>query len=83
MAFVLLGHARLAADDRSGAEAAYLHAAQLAPDLADVHLALARLYDQGGNQNAAALHAQRFVELAPDSADGSALLAAMRGDAGR
>ena len=83
MAFVLLGHARLAADDRSGAEAAYLHAVKLAPDLADAHLALARLYDQGGNQNAAALHAQRFVELAPESADGSALLAAMRGDAGR
>jgi hypothetical protein len=82
-ALVLLGHARLAADDRAGAEAAYLRAVEMAPDNADAHLALARLYDAGGNQGAAALHAQRFVELAPDSADGPALLAAMRRDAGQ
>jgi hypothetical protein len=83
IAFVLLGDARLAADDPSGAEAAYLRAAQLSPDLPDAHLALARLYDEGGDQVAAALHAQRFIELAPESADGPALLAAMRHDDGR
>lgn len=78
-AFLLLGHACLAADDPPRAEAAYLRAVELNPDLADAHLALARLYYARGDQGAADLHAQRFVELAPESPDGPALLTAMRG----
>jgi cytochrome c-type biogenesis protein CcmH/NrfG len=79
-AFLLLGHAYLAADDPPGAEAAYLHAIALKPDLADAHLALARLYHTHGQEGPADHHAQRFVELAPDSPDGPALLTAMRQD---
>jgi hypothetical protein len=77
-AFLLLGHAYLAADDPTGAEAAYLRAVDLKPDLAEAHLALARLYLARGEQSAADLHAERFVELAPESPDGPALLTAMR-----
>jgi len=77
-AFVLLGNARLADDDARGAGAAYRHALELKPDDADAHLALARLSYDYGDQNAADQHAHRFLELAPDSPDGPALLAAMR-----
>jgi hypothetical protein len=77
-AFLLLGHAQLADGDPAGAEAAYRHALALAPDLAEAHLALARLYQARGDEGAADWHAQRFVELAPDSPDGPALLTAMR-----
>jgi hypothetical protein len=77
-AFLLLGHARLGADDPAGAAAAYRRAAELRPDYADAHLALARLYHRHGDQPAADRHAHRFVELAPDSPEGPALLTAMR-----
>jgi tetratricopeptide (TPR) repeat protein len=72
------GHAYVAADDAQRAEIAYRHAIDLTPDLADAHLALARLYHTHGREDAADWHAQRFVELAPPSVDGPALLAAMR-----
>src|SRR4029453_7046444 len=77
-AFVLLGKARLADEDAAGAAAAYRHALELKADDADAHLALARLYYDYGDQTAADQHAHRFVELAPDSPEGPALLAAMR-----
>jgi tetratricopeptide (TPR) repeat protein len=82
-AFLLLGHAYLGADDAPRAEAAYLHAIALAPELAEGHLALARLYHTRGDQDAADRAAQRFVELAPNAPEGPALLAAMRQDSGR
>jgi hypothetical protein len=77
-AFLLLGHACLAADDPAGAERAYQRAVELTPDLADAHLALARLYHARGRQAAADWHAQRFVDLSPASTEAPALLAAMR-----
>jgi hypothetical protein len=77
-AFLLLGHARFAAADPAGAASAYLHATTLKPDFADAHLALARLYHQQGDQQAADRHAQRFVELAPDSPESTTLLTALR-----
>jgi len=77
-AFLLLGHAYMAADDPQRAELAYRHTIELTPDLADAHLALARLYHAHGQEDAAGWHAQRFVELAPQSVEGPALLAAMR-----
>jgi tetratricopeptide (TPR) repeat protein len=60
------------------AEAAYRQALGLEPASPDAHLALARLYQARGEQDAADWHAQRFIELEPDSPDGAALLAAMR-----
>jgi len=77
-AFLLLGHAHRDARDPMRAEAAYLEALARRPDLADAHLALAQLYHARGDEEAADRHASRFVELAPDSPDGPALLTAMR-----
>lgn len=77
-AFLLLGHARLAAADSAGAAEAYQRAIALKPELADAHLALARLYHDHGDEAAADWHAHRFVELAPDSPDSAPLLTAMR-----
>jgi Tfp pilus assembly protein PilF len=77
-AYLLLGHAQREAGDLPRAERAYARAVELRADYADAHLGLARVYEARGEPQAADWHAQRFLQLAPNSPDGPALLAAMR-----
>jgi tetratricopeptide (TPR) repeat protein len=74
--YYLIGFARKALEDETGARAAFLKAKDLieaqlkqSPDAADVHIRLARVLAYLGQKGAALAEAQRATELLPESKD--------------
>ncbi len=97
--YYLIGFARKALQDETGARAAFLKAKDLAeaqlkqsPDAADMHIQLAKVLAYLGQKDAALAEAQRATELLPESKDafggpeiteGVAQVHAILGDNGR
>src|SRR5439155_26864928 len=74
--YYLIGFARKALQDETGARAAFLKAKDLAeaqlkqsPDAADMHIQLAKVLAYLGQKDAALAEAQRATELLPESKD--------------
>jgi TolB-like protein/Tfp pilus assembly protein PilF len=74
--YYLIGFARRALQDETGARAAFLKARDLveaqlkqSPDAADMHIQLAKVLAYLGQKDAALAEAQRAVELLPESKD--------------
>jgi TolB-like protein len=74
--YYLIGFARKALRDETGARAAFLKAKDLveaqlkqSPDAADMHIQLAKVLAYLGQKNAALAEAQRAAELLPESKD--------------
>ena len=97
--YYLIGFARKALQDETGARAAFLKAKDLveaqlkqSPDAADMHIQLAKVLAYLGDKDAALAEAQRATELVPESKDafggpeiaaGVAEVHAILGDNGR
>ena len=74
--YYLIGFARKALQDETGARAAFLKAKDLletqlkqSPDAADMHIQLAKVLGYVGEKDAALAEAQRATELLPESKD--------------
>jgi len=74
--YYLIGFARKALQDETGARVAFLKAKDLveaqlkqSPDAADMHIQLAKILAYLGQKNAALAEAQRAAELRPESKD--------------
>ena len=74
--YYLIGFARRALQDETGARVAFLKAKDLveaqlkqSPDAADMHIQLAKILAYLGQKNAALAEAQRAAELLPESKD--------------
>jgi TolB-like protein/Flp pilus assembly protein TadD len=74
--YYLIGFARRALQDETGARVAFLKAKDLveaqlkqSPDAADMHIQLAKILAYLGQKNAALAEAQRAAELRPESKD--------------
>jgi len=74
--YYLVGFARKALQDETGARAAFLKAKELvaaqlkqSPDSADMHIQLARILAHLGEKDAAVAEARRATELLPESKD--------------
>ena len=97
--YYLIGFARKALQDETGARAAFLKAKELleaqlkqSPDAADIHIQLAKVLAYLGEKDAALAEARRATELVPESKDafggpeiaaGVAEVHAILGDNGR